>query len=167
MSTNKATITAVVDHFQELRQLKTLIKDLEQDINHIVAKETRVLIATRKGKSVANKVVKNSSLCQSEIPKSDSQTCGGRNCQSCHLLNKKKGESMTVNGATVRTPNRNFNCKTRNAIYLAQCSLCGDNTQAERDYVGQTLQHMHQRINGHRACFAPDDPDTIEKSALQ
>ena len=73
---------------------------------------------------------------------------------------------MIVNGITVPTPNRNFNCKTRNTIYLAQCSLCDDVTQTERDYVGQTLQPMHLRINGHRNCFAPEDPETIEKSAL-
>ena len=32
--------------------------------------------------------------------------------------------------------------------------------------MGQTQQRLHQRINGHRACFVKDDLDTIEKSAL-
>ena len=158
----------MVDQFQELKQLKKLLKDLEPDINDIVGKETTVLIATRKGKSISNKVVKNGSLCQSEVPSSDSQRCGGKGCLSCPLLNKKKGESMTVNGSIkVSTPKRNFTCKTRNTIYLAQCSECGDNDQAESHYVGQTMQPMHLRINGHRNCFDPNyDFDTIKESAL-
>ena len=73
------------------------------------------------------------------------------------------GEVFNVNGTEVKVPDR-FNCKTRNALYIAQCKLCcstEDNT-----YGGQTNQPAHKRFNGHRACFDLSDPDTIEKSAL-
>ena len=160
------TITAVVDQFQEIKELKQLFKSVETDISSLVGEETRVLVATRKGKSVANNVVKNRSLCEPETIQSETQQCRARKCQSCNLLKNKKGDVMMVNKTSVKTPDRELNCKTRNCIYLAQCSVCDDSVSVENAYVGQTQQRMHQRINGHRSCFVQNDPDTIEKSAL-
>ena len=161
------TITAVVDQFQEIKELKGLFKGLESDIDHIVGEETRVLVATRKGQSIANRVVKNKHLCQTDPTPSSTQQCGGKNCQSCQLLQGRKGESTVVNGIQVKVPNKNLTCKTQNVVYLAQCRLCeGEAAPAERDYAGQTLQRMHLRINGHRNCFDKDDQEAVEKSAL-
>lgn len=163
-----ATITAVVDNFGELKELKTLLKDLETDISTLVGDCTKVLVATRKGPSISNKVVKNRSLCECEPQGSNNQQCGSKRCCSCHLLNCEKGDTMVVNGISVKAPNQHLNCKTDNAIYLAQCTLCSKDitTNIDDAYVGQTQQRMHMRINGHRACFAKGDIDTIEKSAL-
>ena len=160
------TITAVVNQFQELNQLKKLMKSIETDIDHLVGGNTRVLVATRKGMSVRNKVVKNKQLCETEPPLSNTQQCGAPKCKSCPLLTMKKGEVMMVNGFSVKTPNRHLNCKTKNAIYVAKCTLCDDNLGVDCVYTGQTQQRVHQRINGHRSCFVADQPDTIEKSAL-
>ena len=38
-----------------------------------------------------------------------------------------------------------FTCKSKNVIYLITCSTC------TIQYVGLTQQHLHERINGHRA----------------
>ena len=74
------------------------------------------------------------------------------------------GEDFTVNGKTVKVPDQNYNCKTKNLIYIAQCCLCDG--EMERDYVGQTQQSLAGRISGHRSCFKIDDEDKIDKSAL-
>ena len=146
-----STITAVVDQFQEVGELKTLIRSLESDISYLVGEETRVLVATRKGKSVSNRVVKNRNLCTQEETHTDTEKCGARKCKSCKLLGNK-GDTWMVNGKPVETPNRPLNCKTKNAIYLAQCTLCGKKVDIDDTYTGQTQQPiMHKRSNGHRS----------------
>ena len=61
---------------------------------------------------------------------------------------------------------KNLNCKSKNVIYVAQCTLCNNNVINEGNYVGQTSQAFHKRANGHRACFNINDDDICEKSAL-
>ena len=57
------TITAVVDYFHEIHELKELLKDLGPDIDRLTGSKTSVLVAARKGRSVSNKVVCNKKLC--------------------------------------------------------------------------------------------------------
>ena len=76
-----------------------------------------------------------------------------------------KHSSFTVNGKTIK-PLRGRNCKSRNVIYVAQCSLCVSMCELINAYGGQTVQPLHKRVNGHRACFNINDSDAIEKSAL-
>ena len=69
-----------------------------------------------------------------------------------------------MNDIRVNTPKKPLNCKTKNVVYLAQCSLCG--IGLDNSYNGQTQQQMHKRINGHRSCFVKDNEESVEKSAL-
>ena len=157
------TITAVVNQFQEVAKLRSLIKGMEPDISHLIGEQAKVLVATRKGPSIASRTVKNKSLCVAEETSAPtkSQKCGAKSCKSCRLL-PCKGENWTVNGKIVSVPEHNLDCKTRSVIYAAQCSLCS----IEHTYVGQTQQPFHKRANGHRGCFDVDDQEKIEKSAL-
>ena len=94
---------------------------------------------------------------------SNTQKCGAPRCQSCAVM-CDVGESFTINNKVIKAPSRGYNCKTRNAIYVAQCQLCiGEN---ENGYSGQTTQPTHKRINGHRSCFNIDNEEVAEKSAL-
>ena len=50
-------------------------------------------------------------------------------------------------------------CKSKNVIYLVSCKLC------KKPYIGRTVQHLHNRMAGHRDCFYKvlrndDDVDT-------
>ena len=53
---------------------------------------------------------------------------------------------------------------------MAQCTLCVPNNNGGETsvYAGQTIQPLHMRINGHRACFRDDinNDQVWEKSAL-
>ena len=52
---------------------------------------------------------------------------------------------------------------------MAQCTICDPNPAGGEIsvYAGQTIQPLHKRINGHRACFnASSDTQAWEKSAL-
>ena len=80
------TITVVTDYFHEIDQLKTLLKEIQPDINRLAGKETKVLVASRKGKSIGNKSVKNRKLCEQAEDNNGSQKCGGKGCKTCPLL---------------------------------------------------------------------------------
>ena len=63
-------------------------------------------------------------------------------------------EGLCVHGR-ILSPGIQFNCKSSNVIYLAQCTIC-DPVQDNGDincYAGQTIQPLHKRINDHRSCF--------------
>ena len=60
----KPVITAVLDYFKEIKDLKELLRALEPDINRLLGEPTSVLVTTRKGPSIRNRVVKNGSLCE-------------------------------------------------------------------------------------------------------
>ena len=157
------TIVAVTDYFQEISQLKALFRDLEPDISKLTGTNTKVTVASRKGRSIGSKTVKNNKLCLLDDGDQISQKCGVNKCKSCELL-CNTGEIFCVNGKKINVPNR-FNCKTRNALYLAQCKVCKPTD--ENTYVGQTTQSLRKRINGHRSCFtSTSDIQNIEKSAL-
>ena len=67
-------------------------------------------------------------------------------------------------------PDKGLTCKSKNLIYMAQCTLCDPTTTGGEIsvYAGQTIQPLHKRMNGHRACFKESTADVQpwEKSAL-
>ena len=160
-------LALVVDHFQEVKELKSIVHDLQEDINTLVGGETKLVVSSRRGMSISNKVVKNRKLCETDAPLVTTQKCGTKTCMSCPLMTEV-GQSLEINKKELKTPLAKFNCKTKNAIYVAQCQLCPKNE--ENTYVGQTTQPVHKRINGHRSCFVKDKEKNeylnVEKSAL-
>ena len=160
-----SVLVAVVDFFQEIKELKTLLEEVRPDISKLVGEETSVLVAARRGTTIGNTVVKNSMLCDIATETMSTQKCSAKKCKSCMLLGNM-GEQLIVNGLTV-TVKKNLNCKSPNVIYVAQCQLCSKIPDVDDTYTGQTGQPFHKRVNGHRSCFTnPDNVELIEKSAL-
>jgi len=156
-----------VDYFAEIPQLKQLVTELQDDISRLLG-PTKITVAARKRRSIANRVLRNGAIC--EIPGafegSWSQKCGGGRCGACILMSEG-GDVFSINGQSLSVPD-DHNCKTRNCIYCAQCTICNQivltlHADKEDTYFGQTLQKMHLRINGHRSKFNELD---YEKSAL-
>ena len=56
---------------------------------------------------------------------------------------RKTSVQSTVSGRTFRV-HATANCKTSNVVYLIECSLC------HVQYVGETRNALHIRMNGHR-----------------
>ena len=73
-------------------------------------------------------MVKNKSLGRSENypmalgENKKTQACGDRGCETYPLLSDLD-EDIFVNGLKVML-NKRLNCKSKNIIYLAQCSVC-------------------------------------------
>ncbi len=169
-SKTSSTLTLVVPYFKEINKLKGFLKSLESDIKILTGDNTQTRVAARKGRSVASVVVKNNQLCASNATTNSlagSQKCGARGCLTCPAI-CDSNEGMDVNGRIVK-PSRQLNCKSKNIIYLAQCTLCepvNDNGDINC-YAGQTMQPLHKRVNGHRSNFDVDGNLQLwEKSAL-
>lgn len=68
-------------------------------------------------------------------------------CLCCKVLNCSPVFKSNVTGKLfIFSKEGNFNCKSKNLIYLITCSDCGV------QYVGQTIQPIHLRLNAHRSC---------------
>ena len=164
----KTTIVFPVQYFEELPQLKELVKDIEADLQALLG-PTKIVLAPKKGRSIGNKVLRNSAICKSFVSNDANwfQGCGANLCQTCkHMV--KAGTVFEVNGQKVEVPSQ-YNCKTKNCIYLAQCTICrnfiatSEQPTIETSYFGQTMQKFHLRSNGHRDYFNETD---YKKSAL-
>ncbi len=77
---------------------------------------------------------------------------------TCPALFSSK-DNIMVNGSKVFLDFK-LTCKTSQAVYLAQCQLCGE------AYFGQTVTPFHVRMNGHRDKFVIDRRLLFERSAL-
>ena len=73
--------------------------------------------------------------------------CGAAGCKTCPIL-------MTTNGFTSHKTSQVFkmkfaaSCKSSKIVYLITCRRCG------QQYVGETGQLQHRRINSHRFNIA-------------
>ena len=154
-----------VKYFQEIGELRTLLHDLSDDISWLIGKDTRILMACRKGFSIGASTSASRKICLSDMdsPPVDAhrpQACSCSRCLNCGMM-FQSDDVITVNNLNVPLTN-NVNCKSDNVIYLLQCTKCPVNT--DNSYFGQTRQGCHNRMNGHRSSFHPEE-EKYEKSA--
>ena len=73
-----------VHHFFEMPQLKVVLKDIETDIQALLG-PTKVVVASKKGRSIGNRVLRNSAICRTPgEDKSDRvQKCNAPQCLTC------------------------------------------------------------------------------------
>ena len=69
--------------------------------------------------------------------------CKARRSKTCPILVTTDTFSSSVTGEHFKLK-LSASCKTSNIIYLIQCRRCG------LQYVGETGQPLHNRMNGHR-----------------
>jgi len=71
--------------------------------------------------------------------------CGSKRCLCCKSLDTNTTfKSFSTGRRFVLNYPSSFSCKSRHVIYLITCQSCGV------QYVGQTKQPLHCRLNGHR-----------------
>lgn len=138
--------------------MKRVVAELQDDINQLIG-PTRITFAARKRRSIGNRVLRNGAICNQPRAVNDdgswSQRCNGTRCQSCKLM-AEVGEVFVINGMDLKVPS-GYDCKTKFVIYCAQCTICQRLISMDDSYFGQTMNKLHQRINGHRSEFNNDD----------
>ena len=157
------SIVCVVNYFYEIDQLKSILRDADSDIKHLVGEEVKIMVAARRCPTIRDNVVKNRQFSKEDIiSKPVFKACTSKRCLTCPMY--KSSGSISVNSISFKILNK-FNCKTDNCIYLVVCKICRANGCSDNAYVGQTTQPLHCRMNGHRACFTLVG-SKWEKSAL-
>ena len=68
----------------------------------------------------------------------------GRRCMLCPRLREGRDFSSSYTGLAYKMKHH-LTCKSRYVVYLITCLDC------DKQYVGKTTQHMHQRHGGHRS----------------
>ena len=83
--------------------------------------------------------------------------CNRPRCKTCMHIRTETKFGSTVTGETFLAK-VTATCKTANVIYLMECRKC------KKQYVGETENPLHLRINGHRSDFhrkLPDKPVAV------
>ena len=107
-------------------------KTKSKAFNHNINKWVNVDCWAATHNTIINKCVTNNIECR---------------CLCCKVLNCDTVFSSNVTGKQfILGKEGNFSCKSCNLIYLISCSDCG------KQYVGQTTQAVHVRLNAHRSC---------------
>ena len=141
-------VPLVVTYHPNLPNLTALTKKNNLPVLHASshlkkAIPERPLIAYRRQKNLRDLLVKAELKLAGLQPASGSSPCGTRRCLTCsHIQTGTTFQSATTNQAfNVRAT---ATCKTRNMIYLIDCRKC------QKQYVGETQNPLHIRLNGHR-----------------
>lgn len=142
-------------YFDGLNDFKKVIKEVSEDIQTLIG-DTKLIIATKRGRTIGNALVKNKNICMSQDSDLPNQKCNASGCLQCPLVNQSN--TLTINGKPLLVQ-KALNCKSQNIIYAWKCKLCNK----EDVYIGRTIQKSHKRTNGHRGCF---NSEKWQKSAL-
>ena len=78
----------------------------------------------------------------------------GRPCTCCPMMSNSGSIRSSATGKSFNLPEGN--CKSRNVIYCAECSLCN------KQYTGKSTIKLQTRIAGHRSHVGYEDGLTIE-----
>ena len=148
---------------------------MKDDISWLVGKDTRVIVACRKGSSIGRSTTANRKIClpdidhrataEQPIPTEQSiissHSCNKKRCLTCAMM-FNSDEQISINYRNVLLAD-STNCKSKNVLYMLQCTKCPKDT--DNTYIGQTRQECHSRMNGHRASF-DNDPNVFDGSAV-
>ena len=72
-----------------------------------------------------------------------SHSCGDKRCKCCRHMQHLSSYTSKVTGKQYKIC-CTVNCKSANIIYILDCCVCG------LQYIGESKQPFHKRLNGHR-----------------
>ena len=91
-----------------------------------------------------------------------SHGCGRARCKTCAHVRTGTDFVSTVTGERFRA-NVDATCKTSNVVYLIECLRC------RKQYVRETENPLHLRMNGHRSDYyrkLPDKPVAVHFNTM-
>ncbi|MBS0032667.1 MAG: hypothetical protein KFE23_01000 [Candidatus Baumannia cicadellinicola] len=129
------------------------------DTQTFMAKAPRVIF--RKPPNLKNKLV------QPKLPKlhqpvtNGCEPCNKPRCGSCKIMKNSREFKSKVTGLTFPIIGK-VNCDSKNEIYQINCKFC------DKQYIGQTSNHLRVRITGHRFdIFHKDKEKPLAKHAAE
>lgn len=101
------------------------------------------MIAFRQPDSLRSLLVR-AEISKPNLTPGESRSCGDKRCKCCNQMHHSSSFTSTVTGKRYKIF-CNVHCKSANVIYLLHCPICG------LQYVGESKQPFHKRLNGHRS----------------
>ena len=144
------------------KAIKHLLLENQSSIDTLLGGPTRLIVAERRNANIASLLFAKSSFSKTKVQPGDNQKCNGQRCMLCPIVNLRKCVTLWKNHPYQVDVKLDFrcNCTTESVIYLYICKLCTDNRCF---YVGQSVNSVRDRANGHRQRFNERD---FDKSAL-
>ena len=137
----------VITYHPSLRNLPGIIrehwKSVERNSDLSKMFPEPPVMAFRKPSSLKNLLVR-AEMSRPTTAVGECCPCGNARCKTC----KQIQSTSTFTSKTTQKQYKIFcdvNCKTSNVIYILECPICG------LQYVGESLQPFHKRVNGHRS----------------
>ena len=103
------------------------------------------LVANRRPKNLKDLLVRATMKPPQRIYEG-SNRCGRPRCKTCIHIKTGINFNSAVTGEKFRA-RVTANCKTSNIVYLIECRKC------KKQYVGETENPLHLRVNGHRSDY--------------
>ena len=149
------------DHYMS-KKIKEVLRVNQNNINELLGKDTRLIIAERRNMNIASALFAKSAFSREPVLRKEHQKCNKRRCMSCCLMNIPKKITLWKDHPNEVVVDLDFrcDCSSEYIVYLFVCKLC---TKNRGFYVGQSVDNSRTRNNGHRAKF---DYRDYSKSAL-
>ena len=161
MSGTKTTdkILLVVTYHPDLPPLSKILRD-NLPILHVsekmkLAAQSPPLVANRWPRNLKD-LLTEATLKLSKRHKG-SQGCGRPRCKMCVHMKTDTSFISSVTNKRFRA-SVDATCKTSNVVYLTECARC------QKQYVGETENSLHLRMNGHTSDYyrkLPDKPVAV------
>ena len=147
MAPSYARIALVVTYRPGLTKLSSIVRK-HLPILHISEKLRKAipnpLVAHKRPPNLRDLLVRAEVKTPTPPTPGDNAPCGSRRCKTCQLI--KRTNTVTSNTTGRRYTIRNqFTCKAKNIVYMISCDMCN------MQYVGETENALHIRMNGHRS----------------
>ena len=145
------------------QKIKKLMNDCNPDIDKLLGRKSRIVVAERRNCSIASSVFAKSAFSKTVSEVKENQKCGnGNGCKSCEIMSLERKVTVWKGNDKEKTIDLDFrcDCSTELAVYIYVCDLCESNASF---YIGQTVNSCRSRANGHRSCF---NRANYKKSAL-
>ncbi len=124
-SESPETVVFTVQHFQELPELKKLLRETEEEL-HPLTGPLKITVATKNGVSIGNWVIRNSAIGKvkddNQGSEGRSQKCGAGGCKTCTHMSRG-GDKMVINGLELTIPPR-FSCKRPETVFMLRHVNC-------------------------------------------
>ena len=127
---------------------RNFFNDNSNELNSIIG-EHQIIMANRKNPNLGDVLFSGKKFAKSLIQSGPHAPCSAR-CMTCPRLSPLP-KKVTLEDRTYTL--QECCCKTDDAIYVCICELCND------FYIGQTIDPLNIRMNGHRTHFNDGKPE--------
>jgi hypothetical protein len=131
------------------KELNAFFKSHESELKQLLG-NVRLVVSERRHTNIAAMLFQKAGFSQTVMPFKKNQKCGSGRCLTSKTMNL--GKTIKVNGFTVKLDFR-YDCSSPTVIYIAVCKFCDDPLILTCFYLGQTVNSLMSRCNGHRQCF--------------